>query len=572
MAKTISLADYLFKRLRQIGVDSLFGVPGDYNLTLLDHVEPSGIHWVGNANELNAGYAADGYARIKGCGALVTTFGVGELSAINAIAGAYAERAPVVHIVGSPGRPTQEERRLVHHTFNDGEFSRFAKMYGSVTVANASLRDARTAAKQIDETLRECLLQSRPVYIDIPVDMVDVQVDAASLETDIEQPEVVSTDAQQKVLDQVMQRIRHAKAPIIVVDGETRSHRVVEEVESLVKTTGWPTWTTAFGKGLIDETIPNFQGIYQGSYDEQHVQDIFKSADLILSFGQHDSWTNTYAYITIPKPAVTISFADTAIILDGQKHRDICLKHILQHLVSSLTSQRPSPHPRAAELQHSPHPPIPTSGPLSQLHLWHALNPFLQPGDIVLGETGTSGHGCRQFHLPSGCKMFLPATWLSIGYMLPASLGAALAQRDMRSSPDYKGKLGTRTLLFIGDGSFQMTAQEMGTIIREGLDVVVFLVNNDGYTIERCIHGLREGYNDVARWRWELAPAFFGAEEGRKVRRVGTWEELKEMMEDGKVRKGKGLGMVELVLEREDAPEGPLKEMVGVQQKLAESR
>ncbi|PNS15968.1 hypothetical protein CAC42_4369 [Sphaceloma murrayae] len=568
---SIPLADYLFTRLRQLGVDSLFGVPGDYNLTLLDHVEPSGLHWVGNANELNAGYAADGYARIKGVGAFVTTFGVGELSAVNAVAGAYAERAAVVHVVGSPPRRTQEDRLRVHHTFNDGEYGRFARVAEEVTVASARLRDPRTAAEEVDRVLRECVAQCRPVYLDLPADMVETLVDAGRLEKRIEVEDLVVGEAQRKVCEKVLERVRGAKRPVIVVDGETRSLGITEVVEEIVKATGWPTWTTAFGKGLMDESIPNFFGVYQGNFGGEDIRTCFNEADLVISFGTHNSSTNTYAFSSVTKDAITISLEPTSIILDGQKHRDISIQKLVKDLLAEVQKSPVASHPRASELKtpSSDPPSLPSDGVLHQASLWSALNPLLQPGDIILGETGTAGHGARHFHLPPHCRMFLPVTWLSIGYMLPASLGAALAQRDLRASnPDH---VGDRTLLFIGDGSFQMTAQELSTIIREDLNVVVFLLNNDGYTIERCIHGLREGYNDVARWKYLLAPTFFGAREGTWTKRVERWGELKQVV-DGAELKDKGLRMVELVLEREDAPEGPLKVMLGEQQRLAQAK
>ncbi|KAG8628820.1 hypothetical protein KVT40_002685 [Elsinoe batatas] len=563
MAKEIVLADYLFARLQQIGIDTLFGVPGDYNLTLLDHVQPSGLHWVGNANELNAGYAADGYAKIKGCGALVTTFGVGELSAVNAIAGAYAERAAVVHIVGSPPRSTQDARLLVHHTFNDGEYGRFAKMYEAVTVASVSIRDARTATSQIDGALRECLVHSRPVYIDIPVDMVDSEVDASSLDTVITIPELLATGSQQTVLDDVLQKIQAAKSPAILVDGEVRSLRIVEQVEELVRATGWPTWTTAFGKGLINETLPNFNGIYQGRFDRKEVQDAFQNSDLVMTFGPHYSSTNTYAFSSIPASTTTISFSDI-ITVHNNKHRDVSPRLLLAALLPALSSISPPKH-SPPSLRSSP-VSCPESGSLTQSALWSVINPILKPGDIILGETGTAGHGARHFELPEHCRMFLPVTWLSIGYMLPASLGAALAQRDLGRS--NKSHVGDRTILFIGDGSFQMTAQELGTIIREDLNMIIFLLNNDGYTIERCIHGLKEGYNDVSRWRYLLAPAMMGAKEGTYTKRAGTWEELRDLLSDIKLTGGSSLRMVELMLASEDAPSGPLWHMLKEQQRI----
>ncbi|KAE9574616.1 Pyruvate decarboxylase [Colletotrichum fructicola] len=168
MSSSTTIATYLFTRLRQLGVGAIHGVPGDYNLDLLDYVKPSGLTWVGNANELNAAYATDGYARIKGIGAIITTFGVGELSAVNAIAGAYAELSPVVHIVGTPPRASQDARLLIHHTFADGEYGQFAKMHAHVTVAQTSLWDPRTSAQQIDTVLQQCLTALPQVQSDLP--------------------------------------------------------------------------------------------------------------------------------------------------------------------------------------------------------------------------------------------------------------------------------------------------------------------------------------------------------------------------------------------------------------------
>ena len=294
MPPTIKLAEYLFTRLHQLGISSIHGVPGDFNLELLDYITPSNLHWVGNANELNAGYAADGYARIKGLGALVTTFGVGELSALNAIAGAYAERAAVVHIVGTPPRATQDARKLVHHTFNDGEFGRFAAMAAHVTVAQASLRDPRTAPGEIDRVLGLCLLESRPVYIAFPADLVAVEVDVGELERVVGVPESVSTRAQEGAVEEVLGRMRAAKRAVILVDGESRPLGIVDSIRELITRLKWPTWSTPFGKGMVDEAGPRFYGIYKGAFDHPEVQEYFKTSDLILCFGPHYSSTNSY--------------------------------------------------------------------------------------------------------------------------------------------------------------------------------------------------------------------------------------------------------------------------------------
>ncbi|KAF2152872.1 pyruvate decarboxylase [Myriangium duriaei CBS 260.36] len=568
MASTTTLSEYLFTRLRQLGVLSIHGVPGDYNLTLLDYVEPSGLNWVGNSNELNAAYAADGYARTRGkqLGAVITTFGVGELSAINAIAGAYAEFAPVVHIVGSPTRSNQESRLKIHHTFNDGEYRRFALTHAQVTVAQAYLHEARTAAEQIDFALQECLLKSRPVYIEVPVDMVDAPISTERLAMPITIPDSLPSKSFDTTLTKIMEKIHAAKNPVIIVDGECRPLRLTEDVQKFVKTTKWPTWATPFSKGLLDETVSNFHGIYRGSFDDAPVKDFINKADLVVNFGPHHSSTNTFAYTSKPNPELTISFTTTGVSIGNEQFRDIPTREILARLVSSLDVSKLH--------RYEPYPELPRDyatsisdckGTITQKHVWNVLANFLKPGDILMGETGTSGYGVRVMPLPKDVQVFNPVTWLSIGYMLPAAQGAALAQRELVEAGKWAGSEKPRTILFIGDGSFQMTAQELGTIIRLNLDVIVFLVNNDGYTIERCINGRNQGYNDVARWRYLDAPNFFGAAEDTFTGSATTYEELDKLISNEQLISGKGLRMAEIFMTKEDAPEGPLKHLLEMQ-------
>ncbi|KIW64664.1 hypothetical protein PV04_09582 [Phialophora macrospora] len=580
MAGTVKLADYLLTRLHQLGVRSIHGVPGDYNLTLLDHVEPVGIHWVGNSNELGAGYAADGYARIKGIGALITTFGVGELSAINAIAGAYCERAPVVHVVGTPDRPTQEARLKVHHTFGDGEYGRFAQMYAHITVAQASLWDAQSAPEQIDSVLKQCVLHSRPVYIQVPVDLVDVPVDAGRLTSEPLSLGTVSTAAtpsQDLALSVVLERVKSAKQPMILVDGETRALRITDDVQSIVQTTKWPTFVTNFSKGLVDETLPNVHGVYLGSYD-QKAKAFVDSCDLVLCFGPHFTTTNSVQTSGIPPTAATISFTDNEIHVGEQIYRDVPINSAVFQLRKELSVLNLQPFTTPSSDFHSEDnntislASLPTDQTITQGKMWRVFSDFLRPGDIVMGETGTASYGIQELRLASHSRAFAAVTWLSIGYMLPAAQGVALAQRELVASSAYHGLSRARTILFIGDGSFQMTVQELGTIIREDLDVIVFLLNNDGYTIERAIHGLHQKYNDVARWRYLQAPQFLGADAGVFTARVKTWGDLQGVFATEEFTSGKGLRMVEIMLDREDVLEGPLLDLLLKEKKAVAAR
>lgn len=565
MAPSVKLAEYLFQRLVQLGIGSVHGVPGDFNLTLLDYVEPAGLNWVGNANELNAGYAADGYARIKGISALITTFGVGELSAINAIAGAYAERAGVVHIVGTPPRATQDGKVLVHHTFADGIFNRFSQMHKPVTVAQTSLRDPRTSPEQIDHTLVQCLLHSRPVYIEIPVDLVDAPVSSERLGTKLEIPDGIWGSVQDAAISAVVEKLASAKQPIILIDGETRALGVVSEVQELSKKTGWPTWTSGFAKGLLDESEPNFHGVFRGKWEEDFTREFWENADVVLCFGPHFSTTNSWGGTSLPKAANTILFTDTEVHIGAKIFRDVAARQALPSLVKQLSTAKVHSYETYPNLRRDQLVSIQDTdrdAVMTQDKLWKVLATFVREGDVVMGETGTPGYGAREMRLPPRTRLFTPVTWLSIGYMLPAAQGVALAQRDSAKSGDKKAG---RTILLIGDGSFQMTVQEIGTMIKQNLDVVIFLINNDGYTIERCIHGVRQAYNDVARWRYLEALSFFGAEKDAYTASAKTWGDLEKVLGDKQLTDGDKVRMVEIFLDKEDAPVGPLKDLIEAQ-------
>ncbi|KAI8189659.1 thiamine pyrophosphate enzyme [Colletotrichum sp. SAR 10_86] len=573
MSSSTTIATYLFTRLRQLGVGAIHGVPGDYNLDLLDYVKPSGLTWVGNANELNAAYAADGYARIKGIGAIITTFGVGELSAVNAIAGAYAELSPVVHIVGTPPRASQDARLLIHHTFADGEYGQFAKMHAHVTVAQTSLWDPRTSAQQIDTVLQQCLIYHRPVYIQIPVDLIAVNISSARLQTPLSSSaaDVNSSPERKAVLTKILERIYSAKRPVIIADGECRPFGIVSDVQALIDTTGWPTWTTNFGKGLFDETRSNFHGIYRGEFSDQSVKETIDRADLILFFGPHLSSSNTYGFTAFPTSKVAIFIKATQVELGTDIFRDVPASYVASGLLHHIDVNKIA--------KYEPYPLLPRDSllPLSALaddsssifqdKLWRSIANILRPGDIVLGETGTAGYGVRDMPLPPHTRLFTPVTWLSIGFMLPAAQGAALAQREMIAESNYYGlKQGqARTILLIGDGSFQMTAQELATIIRQNLDVVIFLINNDGYTIEKCIHGRKQEYNDISTWRYLHAPHLFGASKDTYTATCRTWSELHDVLINAQLGSGSGLRMVEVFMDREDAPTGPLLQYLETQ-------
>ncbi|KAE8377389.1 thiamine diphosphate-binding protein [Aspergillus bertholletiae] len=550
MSATMHLAEYLFRRLHEAGLQAVHGVPGDYNLLMMDYIVPAGLEWVGNCNELNAGYAADGYARVKGIGALITTFGVGELSAINAVAGSYAEMAPVIHIVGTPKRAMQTRGVKLHHSVCSGkpsDFTMFAEMYSKITVAQENLWDASLAPDQIDRVIRQCVLQSRPVYLQVPADMIQEHVPASALARPLDlTPLSNDPEREQKVCDIIVERISNARRPFILIDAGTSRYGLVSEANELAKTTGFPTATTPFGKGIADETLSNFHGIYASVGEGTYVPYV-ESSDLIINIGPVHSNVNTSLFTTIPNPAVSIVFDQTSVTIDGKVWNVFpkgTLKRVLHLLNDTMLSFWPYPQlpcPRAALKRL---PPAPSTGGLTQDTFFKRMSHFFQPGDIVLTETGTASNGGRDFVFPPNVGLINSGVWLSIGYMLGAAQGVALAQRNMGSQG--------RTILFIGDGSFQVTAQELSTVIRKRLGAIIFVINNDGYTIERLIHGMDAEYNDIAMWRYLDSPSYFGAPGDGSypvfTARVTTWGELDGVLARESFQHGPGLRMVELMM------------------------
>lgn len=266
----ISVGRYLATRLRQLGVGHLFGLPGDFNLALLDELlSVDGLDWVGTTNELNAAYAADGYARIRrGVGALVTTYGVGELSAINGTAGSYAEGVPVIHIVGMPSTTAQADGTLLHHTLADGDFGHFVRAAAEVTVEAVVVKPVGAAAA-IDRAILRALDTSLPIYLGIPVDVARLEVSASPLARPLRA--TVSNRDQLAALESSVRAFlaegERDRDEVVVLAGPRIHRRRLEPiVTSLATRPGVRVATQNASKALLDESNPANLGVYAGEH------------------------------------------------------------------------------------------------------------------------------------------------------------------------------------------------------------------------------------------------------------------------------------------------------------------
>ena len=537
-AKQIHIGDYLLTRLRECGIESIFGVPGDFNLPLLEQLmHREDLRWVGNCNELNAAYAADGYARKQGAGALIVTYGVGDLSAINGIAGSFAEHVPVVCISGIPPLHAVRKRMLLHHTSGTGNLEDVLHAMAQFTAAQSRITPGNVAA-EIDRVLCTAMREKRPVYLQIPSDIFEFSIPAPTQPLDLVQPQ---PDPRQlaRVVDEIEARLAKAKQPVLLVDADVQRFGLRETISKLGEARGIPFTTLTSGRSIFDEQHPLYRGIYGG--DGSPAAELVEGSDCLLAVGVRffDATTGIYTHEVDEHNMILID--PFSVSFGERSYEGVTAESVLDALIarSHCSAGRESIAPRkkalVTALAEEP------QARLTHKNLWPRMQQFLRSGDVILAEAGTSFAGISGISLPSGVDFISQSLWGSIGFTLPATLGLMMAEPARRH------------LLFIGDGSLQMTAQEISTMVREGCKPVLFVVNNDGYTIERMIYGPQSGYNDIHRWNYGKLVELFdpaGKSRAHTVRTVGELDAVLNQLEDPA-----SLTIVELMMERMDAPQ-----------------
>lgn len=588
----ISIGDYILERLAQLGVTYLFGVPGDFNLAFLDLVEahPT-ITWVGNANELNAAYAMDGNARVKrGLAAMVTTFGVGELSALNGVAGCYSERIPCLHLVGVPSISLQKGHALLHHTLGDGNFRAFEHMSSHISCKTTTLTEISTAAKLIDKTLVAALTECRPAYLTLPTNLVSPLIPSHSLLTPLPPsassphptllsgapaPPSTNPEALEAAVKAITTLYAAAKNPVVLVDAIAERIGVEDMIVELIEATGMTVFVSPMGKGTIDERHRQFGGVYAGNVSVPSILALIEQADLVIDVGPLKSDFNTGSFSYKIKGYQTVELHISHVVVGYADYPEVGLRSILPLLkqefaaypktasealkaarAHALTDRKLANVLPADKADHQ------NTEAITHAYLWPRLSTFFKEGDVIIGETGTSSFGILDTTLPKDITLLLQVLWGSIGWSVGATLGAALAAKEQ----------GRRTCLFVGDGSLQLTVQEIGTMIRHNLKPILFILNNDGYEIERQIHGPKAIYNQIARWNHQELLTFLSPNtdsnsypsnalavdvptlQKHKSYRVSTQSELNTLLDNEEFAKADVIQLVELVMPRDDAP------------------
>ncbi|HEY7531238.1 MAG TPA: thiamine pyrophosphate-binding protein, partial [Nitrospiraceae bacterium] len=507
MSEKATIGSTVIDRMHKLGIRHIFGIPGDYVLSLYKLLETSPIRHIGTTREDCAGFAADAYARINGIGAACVTYCVGGLNTVNAIACAYAERSPVVLLTGSPGLSERTKTAYLHHMVRD--FSTQREVFERMTVAAVSLDDPLTAEREMDRAFAALLRYRRPIYIEIPRDMVHAPLSAPPRPMCVED-EPSDPSALEEAIGEVRTMLTTANRPAILAGAEIGRFGLQDHLARLVERLNIPIASTLLGKSVIREDHPLYVGVYGGLIARDEVQQFINQSDCLLILGSILSDVedlDSRSPLLIEGRTVHATADRVAI----KHHRYDAIR--FQDFVRALTTHdlpsfpsRPLPPPipikRGAYGYHSP---------ISLDGLFQHLDSVLDKKTLVIADVGESLFAAADLHVHSRFEFLSPAYYTSMGFAVPAAVGASFADPSLRP------------IVLVGDGAFQMTGTELATAIRYGQIPIVIVLNNRGYSTEREI--LEGAFNDVHEWQYERICEMIGGGIGSRVQTQGEFEQ-----------------------------------------------
>ena len=515
-----TVAEYTLTRLAALGIDKVFGVPGDYAFTVNNAVEViDGLDWVGCANELNAAYAADGYARVRGAAILSTTYGVGELSALNGMMGSRAHRLPVFHIVGMPSERIQHLKLITHHNLGDTRYDRFHDISSSACCVSARLTPDN-CIDELERVIAEALRQSMPAYIVISqvnglMPVIGTPVKGQPLAKVTRQRSDATELA--AAADAILAKVAAAKNPVATVTALTARYGVADKAVEFIGKANLPLAITAYAKGVVDESLPQYVGLYSaGSSQPPEVRAIVEDADLILDIGGLMlTELNTALWSAVLDTDKAVCIHENWVRSGSNVYLNVAIGDLLDELIKKVQTRSRADNPAYGELPMTGS----ASDPTASANFYPRLQRRLRAGDTLLIETGTCMFHLNGMRLPAGVDAQAQGLWGSIGWATPAALGVAMA------------KSGGRTWLVTGDGSHQLTCNELAVMGRYGVTPVIFVLNNGLYGIEDIISERGHGYDDLAPVNYHLLPEAFGCT-GWLTAKVSTVAELDKVLDD----------------------------------------
>lgn len=500
-----SIGEYLVQRLQDYGLADLFGIPGDYVLNFYSLLERSPINVHGCTREDCAGYAADAYARLRGLGALCVTYCVGGLSVCNSIAGAWAEKSPVVLLTGSPGLSERVNNPLLHHKVRD--FRTQIDVFEKLCIACTELTDPITAFHEIDRVLDACVRYKRPVYIDIPRDMVNVRPPpgrAFSRPADAGDPASL-----REAVAEAAALLRAAERPVLLAGVEVHRFGLQERVIALAEQTGLPVAATLLGKSVVAETHPLYVGIYEGAMGRAEVTRFVEDSDCILILGAFMTDLNLGLEAGKLDPARCIVATSEQMQVRHHHYRDVDPGAFIDGLaLAGVQVARRDLPPRTHRAAYRPEP----EAALTISRLVARLDSQIEDNTIVVADIGDALFAATDLTTRNRTEFISPAYYTSMGFATPAVFGAQVARPDCR------------VVALIGDGAFQMTCMELSSVVRRGFAPIVIVLDNGGYGTERYLQEGQWAYNEIHPWHYTRITEVLGGGRGYEVRTEGEFD------------------------------------------------
>jgi len=501
-----TIGEYLIERLQAMGLTDIFGIPGDFVLGFYGLLEDSPIRVIGTTNELNAGYAADAYARVKGIGAVCVTYSVGGLSLVNAVAGAYAEKSPVIVISGAPGIDERRGDPLLHHRV--GPFSTQLEVFSKITVAAVALDDPHTAFREIDRCLDLAWTTKRPVYLELPRDRVDAR--APHPHTRLVASQESDPAALAEALTEAAALISQARQPVLYAGVEVHRFGLRRQLLALAERHRIPICASLLSKSVVSERHPLYLGVYEGAMGREDVRRYVEDSDCLIMLGAFLTDIDLGIYTARLDPRHWVFASSEDLRIRHHHYHGVRFPDFVDGLLEAKIKVKPAKLPRMAHERTAPWRPRPQAA-VTNRRLFERVNGLLGDGVVVVCDVGDSLFGASDLVIHGDTEFLSPAYYTSMGFAVPAAVGVQVANSRLRP------------LVIVGDGAFQMTGQELGNVVRHGFNPIVIVMNNRGYTTERFI---QEGpFNDIHEWRYHLLPQVYGGGIGFEVRTEGELEE-----------------------------------------------
>lgn len=500
------IGDYLIRRLQDYGIRDVFGIPGDFVLQFYGMLQDSPIRVIGTRREDCAGYAADGYARINGMGAVCVTYCVGGLSVTNSVAGAYAEKSPVIVISGAPGMDERRSDPLLHHRVRD--FNTQREVFEKITVASALLDDPLTAFREIDRCLEAADRFKRPVYLELPRD----RVRSRALYPHPGPQERPASDKQilKAAVEDAVRMIEGSQQPVIIAGVEIHRFGLREEVVRLAERNQIPMCATLLGKSVVSERHPLYLGVYEGAMGRESVRRYVEESDCVILLGTFMTDINLGVFTAHLDPSKCIYVTSEKLRIHHHHFHDVLLADFVKRLAKADLKAAPRPLPAATSAECEPFVPK-ADQKITMKRLFQRINETLGENMVVVADVGDALFAASDLTIHQHTEFLAPAYYTSMGFAIPAAIGVQTANAKLRP------------IVLVGDGAFQMTCMELSTAVAHGFNPVVLVLNNRGYTTERF---LQDGpFNDIPNWNYHRLPDLVGGGWGFEIHTEGELDQ-----------------------------------------------